>query len=76
MVEALFTQQWQIRTMSKWVLSNVFHFFSMPEALKARQASRKMNEACLVSFNIGKLDLQATIDSLNVAINMRFSTED
>ena len=62
--------------MSKWVLSNVLQYLTIGEALKARQASRKMDEACLVSFNIGKLDLQADIDRHLVAISQRFSTED
>ena len=61
---------------SKWVLSNVFHYLPTSETLKIRQASRKLNEACLIGFNIGIQDMQGEIDRYLVAISMRFSSED
>ena len=62
--------------MSKWVLSNVFMFLSLKDAMKVRQASRKMNEACLISFNIGLQDMKERAHSLNVGIFQRFSPAD
>ena len=61
---------------SKWVYSNFFYYLPIPDALVARQASHKLNESCLIGFNIGMQDLQADIDRLLVAISLRFSSED
>ena len=44
-------------TLSKWVLSNVFHYLPLADALKTRRASKKLNEACLIGWNIGVQDI-------------------
>ena len=61
---------------SKWVFSNMFQFLTIEEALVCRQASTRLNEACLIGFNIGMQDLQAEIDRLLVAISLKFSQDD
>lgn len=61
---------------SKWVYSNVFHYLPISDALVTRQASHKLNEACLIGFNIGMQDIQEDIDRHLVVISMRFSTSD
>ena len=75
MVEAANVAVWHaennidLRVMSKWLLSNVFAFLSVKDAMKVRRASRKMNEACLISFNIGLQDMKERVHSLNVGIS-------
>ena len=54
MVEAVYSLK---QPMSKWVLSNIFHYLTIPEALDARLCSHRMDEACLIGFNIGAQDL-------------------
>ena len=75
-VASLVSDALELRIMSKWVLSNVFMFLNLKDAIKVRCASRKMNEACLISFNIGLQDMKEREHSLNVGIFQRFSPAD
>ena len=48
--------------LSKYVLSNVFHYLSIQDALRIRLASKKLDEACLIGMNINLFEIQDQID--------------
>lgn len=73
MVEAILNRR---ITLSKWSLSPIFKFLPIRDAMQTRRASKLLNEACLVGWNIGVQDLQEQVDRCLVAISMRFSAEE
>ena len=62
MVESLKKKKSETWVFSKYVLSNVFHFLSIKDALRIRATSRKVDEACLIGLNINQHELQSQID--------------
>ena len=48
--------------MSKYVLSNIFHYLPVHDALRIRAVARKFDEACLIGLKLCVIDMQDRID--------------
>jgi hypothetical protein len=59
--------------LSKYVLSNVFHFLPISDALRLRLVSRKFDEACFIGMKLCVIDMQDRIDQFLFAISKQFS---
>ena len=42
---------------SKYALSNVFHYFSLEDALRLRLVCKKMDEACFIGLKLSVIDM-------------------
>ena len=61
--------------LSKYVLSNVFHYLPIQDALRIRLASKKLDEACLIGMNINLHEIQDQIDKYLFVIATNWSAE-
>merc|ERR1712226_291241 len=66
------TEPW---VFSKYVLSNVFHYLPIKDALRIRLASRKLDEACLIGFRINLDELKAQADKYLYVISTKWDKE-
>ena len=55
------------------MLSNVFHYLPIYDALKIRLASKKLDEACLIGMNINLVEIQDQIDKYLFVIATNWS---
>ena len=61
--------------MSKYVLSNIFHFLPLKDALRVRSVSKKFDEACFIGLKICVVDMQEYIDKYLYIVSKDFSQE-
>lgn len=61
--------------MSKYVLSNIFHYLPVKDALRIRTVARKFDEACLIGMKLCVIDMQDRIDQIVFVISTNFSKE-
>ena len=62
--------------LSKFALSNVFHFLEIPKALELRRVNSIFDAACVIGLTIqANYDLTDTVDRCNYIIETKFPSE-
>ena len=65
-----------IKSLSKFAISNIFHFLDLKSAFKLRRVSKKFDAACLIGLKMtAEYELTDTIDYCRYIIDRDFSKE-